>query len=522
MSGEPQALMRRAADLFAAGDGDGAAALFQEAVRLAPRDPDALANLGFLYRSTGHYLKALACYERAAALDEAMMIRVEIANCLVNLCRFGEARAAFDRLMATPQGRRAAASSYLMAMLYDPSAAPEEIANEHRRLSAAWRCDERAGPTRLPAKMLRVGYLTADFFGDHPVAQFLAPLIERHAARGDIQSIAYDARPKRDGTAARMGALVTVKAIEALDDDAAADLIRKDDLDILVDLSGHTSGRRLAILGRRPAPVQACFIGYPSTTGYAAVDYLIGDGVLFPPGAEPLYTERLARLPASFLAFAPPPSMPAPIAARKDGPVVFGSLNHYPKLNDGVIALWAEVLRASTGGVLLLQCAAFAEPETRALTQRRFAAAGADPARLRLEGPQPFGEAMKRYAGIDIALDTFPYNGGTTTAHALHMGVPVVTLAGAYFCGRMGASLLMGAGRREWIAATREAYVNIAVSLAARIARGEHVRAELLKSNAAAPLFDARQWADDVAALYRAWAEDPHPALRADLSLRER
>jgi predicted O-linked N-acetylglucosamine transferase (SPINDLY family) len=506
-----QALMRRAADLFARGDGDGAAALLHEAVRRAPDDPDALANLGFLYRSTGHYVKALSVYERAAALDEADIIRVEIANCLVNLRRYGEARAAFDSLLATPQGRRAAASSYLMALLYDPAAAPQFIADEHRRLTANWRCDPPQPRARPRGKMLRVGYLTADFFGDHPVAQFLAPLIERHAARGDIVSIAYDARPKRDGTSARMEKVVAVKPIDALDDDAAAALIRADDIDLLVDLSGHTSGRRLAILGRRPAPVQASFIGYPSTTGYAAVDHLIGDGVLFPPGDETLYTERLARLPNAFLAFAPPPSMPAPKPARKEGPVVFGSLNHLPKLNDGVIALWADVLKAAPGAQLLLQCAAFAEPETRAESAQAFAAQGIGAGRLRLEGPQPFAEAIRRYAEIDIALDPFPYNGGTTTAHALHQGVPVVTLEGRYFCGRMGASLLAAAGRPEWIAKSREDYVRIAADLAARIARGDAPRADLLRSNARAPLFDIDRWAQDVEQLYRAMADAAFP-----------
>jgi predicted O-linked N-acetylglucosamine transferase (SPINDLY family) len=502
VKGDPPALMRRAAELFAAGDGDGAAALLHEAVRLAPNDPDALANLGFLYRSTGHYRKALAVYERAAALDETELLRVEIANCLVNLCRSDDARAAFERLLATPQGRRAAASSYLMAMLYDPAVAPDLIASEHRRLTHNWRADPPAPRAARQPGPLRIGYLTADFFGDHPVAQFLAPLIARHAARGDIVSIAYDARPKRDETATRMGGALTVKAIDALDDDAAADLIRSDGIDLLVDLSGHTSGRRLAVLGRRPAPVQACFIGYPSTTGYAAVDWLIGDGVLFPAGADRFYSEQLARLPNAFLAFAPPPSMPAPAARRKDGPVAFGSLNHLPKINDGVVAVWVRVLKAAPGSTLLLQCAAFAEEETRRETARRFAAAGIGADRLRLEGPQPFAEAMNRYAEIDIALDSFPYNGGTTTAHALYMGAPVVSLAGGYFCGRMGESLLAAAGRPEWIAATRDDYVSIAAGLAAQISGGAPVRETLLTSNRAAPLFDADQWADAVAAIY--------------------
>lgn len=503
MNNDPLALMRRAADLFSAGDGDGAAALLHRAVQLAPDNPDALANLGFLYRSTGHYRKALAAYQRAATLDDAELIRVEIANCLVNLCRFDDARAAFDRLLATPQGRRAASSSYLMAMLYDPAAAPEAIAGEHRRLTANWRCDAPGLRARSAGRPLRVGYLTADFFGDHPVAQFLAPLVERHAASGAVASIAYDARPKRDGTAARMSAVVPVRAIDTLDDDAAAMLIRGDDIDLLVDLSGHTSGRRLAILGRRPAPASACFIGYPSTTGYKGVDWLIGDSVLFPDGADASYTERLARLPHAFLAFSAPPPMPAPQVARAPGPVVFGSLNHLPKLNDGVIALWAEVLKAAPASRLVLQCAAFAEPETREETAARFVAKEIDSSRLTLEGPQPFAEAMKRYAAIDIALDPFPYNGGTTTAHALHQGVPVVTLCGEYFRGRMGASLLTAADKAEWIASTPERYVEIAADLARRISGGEPVREDLLRSNSAAPLFDVDRWADDVASLYR-------------------
>lgn len=497
--------MRRAADLFAAGDGDGAAALLQRAVQINPRDPDALANLGYLYRSTGHYLKALACYQRAVTLDEADLFRVEIANCLVNLCRFEEAYAVFDRLLATPQGRRTAGSSYLMAMLYDPDATPQFILSDHRRLTANWRCVPKTPSARPAGTPLRVGYLTADFFGDHPVAQFLAPLIERHAAAGAVASVAYDARPRQDGTAARMGALIDVKAIDALDDDAAADLIRRDDLDLLVDLSGHTSGRRLAILGRRPAPVQACFIGYPATTGYAGVDWLIGDSVLFPAGADTLYTEQLARLPMAFLAFSAPPSMPAPAkpAARRPGPVIFGSLNHLPKINDRVVALWAQIMKAEPASRLLLQCAAFAETETRSHTARRFEAHGVSAERLQLEGPQPFAAAMKRYREIDIALDPFPYNGGTTTAHALHQGVPVVSLAGGYFCGRMGASLLTAAGWQDWTAESPAHYAEIATGLARRIAAGEPVRAALLNSNRCAPLFNADQWASDVAALYR-------------------
>jgi predicted O-linked N-acetylglucosamine transferase (SPINDLY family) len=500
---DPDGLTRRANDLFLSGEGDAAVALLQRAVKLRPDDPTTLQNLGFLYRSTGHYRKALKAYEHAGRLSDSALIAVETANCLVNLGRPAEARDRLERLLATPQGRRAAASSYLMSLLYDPGNEPIWIRDEHQRLTAEWTATP-AKPTRRAGARLRVGYLTADFFGRHPVAQFIAPLIAAHRdAELRLDSYAYDSKPRSDATAAELGRLVAIRSIEGLSDEEAAEIIRRDDLDLLVDLSGHTSGRRLAILGLGAARRTACFIGYPSTTGFRGVDWLIGDKTVFPVGAERLYTEKLARLPSAFLAFAPPDEMPAPRRERRPGPVTFGSLNHLPKLNPEVVALWSRILESAPGSHLLLQCAAFAEPETVDEVRTAFEKRGVGAGRLALAPPQPFGMAMRRYFDIDIALDPFPYNGGTTTAHALFMGAPVVTLEGRYFCGRMGASLVRAAGHPEWIAQTADQYVAIAVALARAIADGEDVRGALLASNKAAALFDVDAYARDVARLYR-------------------
>ncbi|NWG93431.1 MAG: tetratricopeptide repeat protein [Parvularculaceae bacterium] len=501
---DPDALTRRANELFMSGDGDAAAALLQRAVALKPGDPTALQNLGYFYRSTGHYRRAIAAYDAAGELNDAPIIRVEIANCLINIGRPLDARRELEKLLATPQGRRAAASSYLMSLLYDPALSPQFVRSEHERLTDEWPLRAARPPRRNARKTLRVGYLTADFFGNHPVAQFLAPVIERHCApEYSIESLAYDAKPRRDATAARMSALVATRSTEGLTDEEVADLVRRDGVDLLVDLSGHTSGRRLAVLGLAAAPSTACFIGYPSTTGYRGVDWLIGDDTLFPEGADSLYSEKLARLPRSFLCFTPPPGMPSPAPRRKNGPVLFGSLNHFPKINAGVVALWSRILREAPTSRLLLQCAAFAEPQTATAAAEQFAACGVARERLRLEAPQQFEAAMRRYLEIDIALDPFPYNGGTTTAHALYMGVPTVALEGRSFCGRMGASLLAAANRREWLAKDADSYVEIALDLAARIAAGEDIRRALIASNASAPLFDADAYARDVAALYR-------------------
>lgn len=502
-----EAATRLAQLLFRQGRGEEAVALLKKSLDRNPDDPTALQNLGFVYRSTGHYAKALDVFEKARkAAPDREILRVEIANCLINLGRAAEGRALLADLLETPQGRRAGASSYLMALLYDPDAAPSFIRDEHRRLTADWPVAPRPAAAGAASRRgrLRVGYLTADFFGNHPVARFIAPVIEAHAdAAFGVETLAYDASPRHDATAKQMSSLCEVRDISGLDDEAAAALIARDQLDVLVDLSGHTSGRRLPVLGRRPAPAQACFIGYPSTTGFAAVDYLIADDILAPASMAPLYAERLARLPDSFLCFRPPADMPAPKQDRRAGQIVFGSLNHLPKLNGRVVDAWAEILKRTPNAVLLLQCAAFAETETIGAARAWFEARGVDGARLRLLGPQPFRQAMRRYDEIDIALDPFPYNGGTTTCHALWMGTPVIALAGAYFCGRMGASILTAARGRRWIASTVEDYVHLATQLAADHGRLCEERARLKAEIADAPLCDVARYSAALADLYR-------------------
>ena len=497
--------------LFRQAKGDEAVRLLQDILARDERNPTALQNLGFVYRSTGHYAKALDVFNRARKeAPERDILRVEAANCLVNLARAGEGRALLESMLETPQGRRVGASSYLMSLLYDANAKPAFIRNEHVRLTRDWKtgqCDE-SGTTTKQNRRLRVGYLTADFFGNHPVAQFIAPVISAHAdpAYG-IQSIAYDAKPRLDATASTMSSLCEVRSISALSDASAAALIEEDGLDLLIDLSGHTSGRRLPILGLRPAPVQACFIGYPSTTGFSGVDYLISDEMLIPHNVEKYYSEKIARLPNSFLCFQPPAGMPAPDRKQQDG-VVFGSLNHLPKMNPAVFDAWADILIESPSSKLIMQCAAFAEPDTVAAIRRQFEKRKINPARLTLSGPQAFTQAMERYNEIDIALDPFPYNGGTTTCHALWMGTPVVTLAGDYFCGRMGASILTAASRPQWIAEAKTEYAEIAVELASDRDRLCETQQALKAEIASTPLCDKHCYAQSLVDLYREMTAD--------------
>ena len=469
-----------------------------------------MRNLAYLYRSTGHYGKALATYEQVAELDDASIIRVEMANCLVNLARPTEARTLLNKLMLTPQGRKAGASAFLMALLYDPATRPEEIRNFHEDHCSRWQVfdDKPSFPSRpeRASQSIRVGYLTADFYGDHPVVQFLAPILNHHADPiFQIESRVYNARPRRDKTADRMDKLCTQIDVEQLSDAAIADRMRNDQLDIVIDLSGHTSGHRLKVIGHRPAPITACYIGYPSTTGYQAVDKLIGDETLFPSGSEYLYTEKIIRL-KSWLSFSPPPDMPDPKPKQGSGPIIFGSLNHLPKLNDKVISTWARILREVPDSRLLMKCAAFAEIGTADAIRERFSQAGAPIDRLDLEEPQKFSEAMKAYHRMDIALDPFPYNGGTTTVHALSMGIPVITYSGDYFCGRMGASLLNAIDKSEWIAVDVDEYVANAKALAVQIKSGNFQHRDFLHQISGSRLFDTHNHAADLAQHYHNWA----------------
>jgi protein O-GlcNAc transferase len=505
-TGHREASTRLAQILFRRGNGDEAVAILERLLKGQPDDHETMQNLGFIFRSTGHYEKALKMFEKAHTLaPEVDILRVEKANCLINLGRAHEGRKIFNQLLQTPQGRRCASSSYLMALLYDPETSPEMLLREHKRLTKDW----TTSPKTLclvkttKSKEIRVGYLTSDFFGHHPVAQFITPVLEAHSKKSSsINSVAYDASPRHDKTAKSMHALCEVRDISALDDFAASELIKKDNLDILIDLSGHTSGRRLSILGHRPAPAQACFIGYPSTTGFGSVDYLIADRHLIPADQEHHYSEKILHLPASFLCFQPPVDMPKPSNTKKTNKITFGSLNHLPKLNDEVIATWAEILNRAPDSDLLLQCGAFSEDSVRSIITKKFAQHGIEAVRLILYGPQNFTQAMGRYDEIDIALDPFPYNGGTTTCHALWMGTPVITLTGQYFCGRMGDSILSAADRAECIAKTVDQYVEIAVSTASDHKALRKSQRSLISDIKSSALCNVDNYAQELANLY--------------------
>ena len=359
---------------------------------------------------------------------------------------------------------------------------------------------------RSAGRRLRVGYVSADF-RQHSVAWFAEPLLAAHD-RTRIELFCYAAVATPDAVTERFRALAEHwRSIDGLDDAAVAELIRQDGIDVLVDLTGHTAGSRLLVFARRPAPVQVEYLlGHGYTSGLATMDAFLADAMLAPPGADALFSERLIRLPRIPLAYAPPDAMPevTPLPATANGFVTFGYFGRTDRLNDAVIAAWARILRDVPGARLMLNSLPFREPAFRDLIAARFAAQGVDRDRLELIATAPQPATWAAYGGIDIALDPFPHNAGTTTIEALWQGVPVVSLAGRPSVGRFGAMILHAVGMDDWVSADIDGYVACALAAATDLHRLAQVRATLRQRVADSPLCDAAGLARHVEAAYRA------------------
>jgi predicted O-linked N-acetylglucosamine transferase (SPINDLY family) len=268
---------------------------------------------------------------------------------------------------------------------------------------------------------------------------------------------------------------------------------------LLLDLAGHSAHNRLRVFARKPAPAQASWLGYFATTGLVQMDYFLVDRHSVPPDAVEQFTERLWYLPATRMCFTPPPVDPgiSPLPALANGFVTFGCCNNLSKINDGVIALWCRVLDQVPRSRLLLKARQLQEDSVRANLRARFAACGVDAGRLVLEGPSPRAQYLAAYRRIDIALDPFPYTGGATSAEALWMGVPVLTLAGSTLVARQGVSLLSNAGLEDWIGTDAADYVRLARSHAAALPALARLRTGLRDRVLASAVFDAHRFARD-------------------------
>jgi predicted O-linked N-acetylglucosamine transferase (SPINDLY family) len=387
-------------------------------------------------------------------------------------------------------------SGVLFFSHYLAPADPAGLFDLHRRYGEMMRRSRppRAGEravTRDPERRIRVGYVSPNF-SRHSVGYFVAPVIAAHDRRRFEVFCYYTHRLSDDATGRIRQSADGWRDVATASDDALEALIREDGIDVLVDLAGHCKGNRLAVFARKPAPLQVTWLGYPDTTGLEAIDVRVTDAVADPaPEADARHTERLWRMDGTFLAYEPPADSPA-IAARRGGePVVFGSFNHVAKLNEPTIALWAEILARVPGSTLVLKSGLFDHADTRDRVLESFERHGVAVARIEVHGWRADrGSHLALYGAVDIALDTHPYNGTTTTCEALWMGVPVVSRAGVVHMSRVGASILRCVDLGELVAESDARYVDLAVALAGDEPRRAALRTGLRERLRASPLLD--------------------------------
>jgi predicted O-linked N-acetylglucosamine transferase (SPINDLY family) len=515
---------------------------YQHAIRLRPDFADAHYYLGTAFQALARYDEAIASYRKALGLKpdydkvhsdlgnalwannqldeaieayrEAIRLNPDLAIAHSNL---GYALAGAGRLdEGIAECREAirlkadyvkAHGGLVFTLLYHPSSTPKMLREELDRWNEAHAAplekfiqSHRNEPD--PDRRMRIGYLSPDF-RQHTLASNLTPLF-RHHNRNQCELFFYAnvRRPDRLTDEYRSYA-DQWRDIADMPDDKAADLIRADQIDILVDLALHTADNRLLVFAQKPAPVQVTFAGYPGSTGLQTIDYRLTDPFLDPPDLEDdCYSEQSIRLPHSFWCYDPLGAQLSPNAlpAEMNGFVSFGSLNNFRKVNDQVIQLWAKVLAAIPNSRLMMLCPAGAH---RTLVSKSFEQAGVPADRIEFVLPSPRSQYLQHYHRIDIGLDTLPYNGHTTSLDSYWMGVPVVTLAGQTVVGRAGVSQLTNLGLTELIASTPEEFVDIAAKLSADLPHLAHLRRSLRTRMEQSPLMDGAQYARDIESAYR-------------------
>jgi predicted O-linked N-acetylglucosamine transferase (SPINDLY family) len=503
----PEAHNNLGAGLWKNGQSDEAIAAYRRAIALKPNYPEAHSNLGAALCDRGQLDEAIAAYRQAITLKPNYPdAHSNLGIALWTKGELDEATAAYRQAIALKPDFADAHSNLLLALHCHPGFDARAIAEEHHRWNR-----QHAEPLRqfiqphpndrTPDRRLRIGYVSPDF-REHPVGRFLLPLLAEHDHQ-NFEIFCYAQVHAPDALTGQLRAHANHwHSLTGLSDEQAAALIRNHQIDILVDLSGHTAHHRLLVFARKPAPVQVTFLGYPDTTGLTTMDYRLTDAYADPPGqTESCHSEQLIRLPC---AWCYQPAHRPEIAARRDGPIIFGCCNKLAKITEPMLALWARILRAVPESGLLLKAPALGSESTRQHVRRKLEKAGIALDRVELRGYEPSLAAhLALYDRITIALDTFPYHGTTTTCEALWMGVPVVTLAGTTHVSRVGVSLLSNVGLPDLVAASEEQYVQLAVSLANHPQRLTDLRGTLRQRLDHSPLLDAPRYARDIEAAFR-------------------
>lgn len=494
---------------------DKARQYYNQALAISPNSVDFYYHLGDIETSSGRMTKAVEYYEKVMhACPNRAEPYNQLGRALLFCGKHAAARGNFEKALKCGTDVPAAVTSnILLSWNYEYNVDLADIYQRHVQYNEFFK--------DLPAmsihknevirnRKLRIGYISGDFRG-HPVSFFIIPILTYHD-KNNFEIICYSNAEAPDKVTEQIQTLVHGwRDISQLSEDDVAALIEQDAVDILVDLSGHTAGNSLPVFARKPAPVQVTWIGYPNTTGLNTMDYRITDAYADPIGVTDQYhTEKLLRMPHSFLCYAPLESAPECKPRQySEQEIVFGCFNNFTKVTDEIVSAWCQILTRAAQSKLVLKSMVFADEQIAAAVLERFKAQGIDPTRVVILARDASSEKhLDRYNTVDIALDTYPYHGTTTTCEALFMGVPVITLAGDRHAARVGVSLLTNIGVPELIADSIEEYIEKACALASDNGRLCRYKDNLRQMMRNSPLMDAKQFTMDLEAEYRKmWIE---------------
>jgi predicted O-linked N-acetylglucosamine transferase (SPINDLY family) len=501
--GTPEILVNMGNTSAALNHNDNAISYYKQALRLRPNYAEVHSNLGNLYfQKKGDIGKAIKHCQKAIQINPNLAeAHNNLGNALEHNGRLDKAIQCYRKAIKLKPDYSCAHSNLLLGIHYSDRIPPDQVFKEHKNY-ATDHCKHFTQATHEEHdasinRTLRIGYISPDFRG-HPVAWFIKSVITEHD-RSQFTIFCYSDVITPDAWTEKFKQLSdSFRSVKGLSHAEVASLIKKDKIDLLVDLTGHTANNRIPMLAMKPAPIQMTYLGYPGTTGLDSVDYRLTDHFADPEGmTEKYHTEKLIRMPRSFLCYTPPeycPGIKEPPANGK-GKITFGSFNNRSKITETVIETWSEILKNIPDSTLFLKAKSLADVDTQKLMTRLFKRHKISHKRLHYSGfLTDAKDHMLLYNQVDIALDTFPYNGTTTTCEALWMGVPVITLEGETHASRVGTSILSNTGLEGLIAKDRNDYIKKACTLAQTPDRLTRLKSGLRKQVEASGFIDAKRF----------------------------
>lgn len=473
---------------------------YKSAIKVNHNYAEAFYNLGNAQKNLLKYAEAESAYKTAINLNsDHPDAYCNLGIVLNDLGNFDEAESAFRKALEIDPGHRNARSNLLFTInfyeSYSAFSALDEACRFGNIISSNTTPKFTCWQHKQTSQKIKIAFVSGDL-RSHPVGFFVESLL-KNIDKARFEIYVFSTTPIEDDTTARIKSFIHEWIqIYALDDFAAATKIHSLGVSILFDLSGHTALNRISIFSYKPAPIQVSWLGYFATSGLPEMDYLLGDPYVTPLSEENHFREKIWRLPESYLCFTPPTDvLPAErLPALSNGFLTFGCFNNLSKMGDAVISVWANVLRAIPKSKLFLKTKQLSDTTVIARVVEQFASHGISEDRLILEGPSNRLDLLMSYNRVDIALDPFPYPGGTTSAEALWMGVPVLTLRGDRFLSHVGESIAHNVGHSDWIALDTFDYVYKAISFSADLQKLSHIRLGLRSELLQTPLFDAKRF----------------------------